>query len=249
MRKKHPSKKRRKNILRRYFLLAIILIILYLFIFKTDYFNVKDIEVIGNKKLSKTDIIRASLCNKGENILKVNIKKGEESIRRLSYIKDCQIKRKYPNKVVIQVEEREEIVAMPYINSTALIDKEGYVLAIERDSKNLKLPKIIGLDQIEIEVGDNVFHKVKIENIEQFIGIAEQLGLLEKMKYIDFSDEKNITFQINENTNVAFGDLDNVKYKLDFLIKILEDLAKKDIKAKQIFFNKGENPVIVTDNR
>src|SRR5690606_13758469 len=98
-------------------------------------------------------------------------------------------------------------------------------------------------------VGDNVFHKVKIENIEQFIGIAEQLGLLEKMKYIDFSDEKNITFQINENTNVAFGDLDNVKYKLDFLIKILEDLAKKDIKAKQIFFNKGENPVIVTDNR
>jgi len=221
----------------------------YLFITKTDYFNVKSIEVTGNKKLSSNEIIRASLCNKGENILKVNTRKGEESIKRLSYIKDCQIRRKFPNKIVIQVEERKEVALIPSLNSIALIDKEGQVLAIERDSNNLQLPKIIGLGEIEIEVGDNVFNKVKIENIEQFIDIANQLDLLSKMEYINFSDTKNITFRINEGTNVAFGYLDNVKYKLDFLIKIFEDLDKKGIKAKQIFFNKGENPVIVTDNR
>lgn len=249
MRKKHPSKKRRKVVLRKYFLFAIILIILYLFVFKTDYFSVKNIEVVGNKKLSNSEIIKASLCNKGENILKVNTRTGEESIRRLPYVKDCKIKRKFPNTIIIQVEERKEIAAIPYSNLVALIDKEGYVLTIEKDSKNIKLPRLIGLSKVEVKIGDNVFHQVKIENIEQFIVLSDKLGLLDKIEYIDFSDEKNVTFQINQDTNVAFGHLDNVKYKLDFLIKILEDLNKKKIKAKQIFFNKGENPVIVTDNR
>lgn len=230
-------------------LLIIIFVSLYLIIFKTDYFNIKSIEVTGNKKLSYDTIVNASLCNKGENIFRINIKKGEESINRLSYIKYCKIKRKLPNKILIEVVEREEVAIFPYLGTIALIDKEGYILTIENDDNSLQLPRIIGLEPDEIKVGENIFYMIDREDVQQFINTAVQLGLLSKMKYVDFSDEKNVVFQINDNTNVAFGSLDNVKYKLSFLIKIFEDLNDKGIKAKQIFFNKGENPIIVTDNR
>jgi len=226
-----------------------IFVLSYLVVFKTDYFNIKYIEVIGNKKLSYDSIVNASLCNIGENIFRINIKNGQESIKRLSYIKNCQIKRKFPNKILIEVEERKEMAVLPYSDKVAIIDREGYILAIKKSSKELKLPKIIGLEQIEMKVGSNIFSMIKRNDVYQFINIGDQLDLLNKMEFIDFTDEKNIVFQTKDNTNVAFGSLDNVKYKLSFLIKIFEDLNEKGIKAKQIFFNKGENPIIVTDNR
>ena len=237
MSRKRTSKSR-KNILRKVFLFTIAIILSYLFIFKTDYFNVKHIEVSGNKKLTSQEIIKASLCNKGENILKFNIRKGEESINSLPYIKNCRIKREFPDKIVIQVEERMDAAVVPYSNSFAIIDKEGYVLSIEKDDKNFQIPRIIGLEPKEIKVSDNLFYKLQIDNIEEFIDLADRMGFLNKMEYIDLSDDRNIIFKINNGTNVAFGSLDNVKYKLGFLIKILEDLNKKDIKARQIFFNK-----------
>lgn len=241
--------KNRRKAFRRFFLFTLILVLSYILLFKTDYFNIKRVEVHGNKKLSYDVIVKASLCNKGENIFRVNTSKGEESLERLAYIKKSEIKRKLPSKIIIQVEEREEIAIIPYLNSVALIDKEGYILSIEKDDKSIKLPRIKGFDKMELKAGENIFQMAKKDNIEEFISTAHQLSLLANMTYVDFSNEKNIIFQINNDTNVDFGSLDNVKYKLDFLIKIIEDVDKKGVKAKHIFFNKGDNPIIVTDNR
>ena len=87
---------------------------------------------MGNKKLSYDKIIKASMCNIGENIFKINMKKGEESLKRLPYIKECKIKRKLPNEIIIEIEERKEVAIISYIGSFVYIDKEGYILKIGR---------------------------------------------------------------------------------------------------------------------
>ena len=69
-----------------------------------------------------------------------------------------------------------------------------------------------------------------------------QVSLLKLMKYINFVDNNNTKLQLKNDIKVAFGPLDNVKYKLSFLFEILEDIKKKELVVKQIFLNKGDSP-------
>ncbi len=221
----------------------------YLFAFKTKFFNIKKIEVLGNKKMSYEKIVNSSTCIKGENIFRISKKLGEESLNRLAYIKEAKIKRKLPSTIVIEVEERKEIAIIPYIGSFVYIDNEGYILSIEEKKGETELPQIFGLELVDLEVGNNLFEQLEGENIKNFIVLSEEAKLLKLMKYVNFSDDNNIKVQLNNDIKVAFGPWDNVKYKLSFLSEILKDIEKKDIEVRQILFNKGDNPIIVIDNK
>ncbi|NMB27533.1 MAG: FtsQ-type POTRA domain-containing protein [Tissierellia bacterium] len=245
---KSYKRKARKRIL-KLFLFILILTLLYLFIFKTSFFNIKNIKVMGNHKMDYDKIVKASMCIQGENIFKINKRLGEESLNRLPYIKQSKIKRKLPKEIVIEIEEREEIAIIPYIGSFVYIDEEGYILSIEEKGGKVKLPQIFGLDLIDLEVGENLFKQLEDDNVVDFILLSKQAKLLSLMKYINFSDSNNTMIELNNGVKVAFGTIDNVKYKLSFLFNILEDVEKRNINVKQILLNKGSNPIIVTDDK
>jgi cell division protein FtsQ len=240
--------RKRKRIL-NFVLFVMIITLLYLFAFKTKFFDVKSIEVSGNKKMSYEKIVNTSTFIKGENIFRVSKKLGEESLNRLPYIKNVKIKRKLPSTMIIEVEERKEIAIVPYIGSFVYIDDDGYILSIEGKKGETQLPQIFGLELVDLEAGENLFDKLEGNDIRDFIVFSEQAKLLQLMKYINFSDNNNTKVQLNNDIKVAFGPLDNVKYKLSFLSKILKDIEKKDLDVRQILFNKGDNPIIVIDNK
>jgi cell division protein FtsQ len=251
MAKNRKSKRRikkRKRVL-KFLLFVMIITFLYLFVFKTSLFNIKNIKVLGKNKMSYEKIVKISQCIKGENIFKFSKKLGEESLNRLPYIKRSKIKRRLPNTIIIEVEEREEIAIIPYIGSFVYIDEEGYILSIEEKKGEIKLPQIFGLELIDLEVGNNLYDILKEDSVKDFINLSKQARLLQSMKYINFSDNNNIKVELENGIKVAFGPLDNVKYKISFLLKILEDVKKKNLDVRTILFNKGDNPILVIDNK
>ena len=228
-------------------LFAIIVLLLYLFIFKTNFFSIQTIKVLGNVQMSYDQIVNASLFNKGENIFKINIEDGENSILRLPYVKNCNIKRKLPNNIIIEIEERQEVANFSHGDHFAYIDEEGYILTIEEKKEGF-LPQLTLEGNRHLKIGDNLFQLVNIENLDEFMIYSNELNLINIMKYINLTDNDNIMIQLNNNIKVAFGPFNNVKYKLRFLKSILEDIDSKNIKVSQIFFNKGENPIIVRND-
>ncbi|MCF6466511.1 cell division protein FtsQ/DivIB [Clostridium sp. Cult2] len=251
MKNKKNSKRRiekRKRIL-KLLLFVLIIILLYLFVFKTDFFNIRSIKVVGINKMSYEQVVQASMCNKGENIFKISRKRGKESLERLPYIKEAKIKRRFPKDIIIEIDERQEIAIISYIGSYVFIDDEGYILTIADKIEEVNLPQIFGLEFTDLEVGNNIFNLLERDSIKEFITYCEKSNLLLLMKYVNFTDNNNTMIELKDGIKVAFGPLDNVKYKLSFLNNILDDIGKKDIRVKQILLNKGNNPIVVTDDR
>lgn len=246
---KEKTIKKKKKRLSKLLLFIVIIILSYILVFKTDIFIVVGIIVEGNNKLSYEEVVKASTCNIGENIFKIDIKKGEESLNQIPYVKKSKIKRKLPDKIIIEIEERKEVAAIQYLNLVAYIDIEGYILNIEENTGNILLPEIKGLDLESVEEGSSIYQEVSMEDMEEFILYSENLDILELMKEVDVSNKDNIIIYLKDGKLVAFGPLNNVKYKLSFLNGILDDIEKKGLEVKKILFDKGENPVIVTDNR
>src|SRR5690554_2424295 len=74
-----------------FFLMTSLFLLLY-----TDFFMIKEIEVIGNEYLDENDILRNSNLEIGMNIFKFNRSNIERNIIMHSFIKDAKLSRHYP---------------------------------------------------------------------------------------------------------------------------------------------------------
>ena len=241
-------KMRRRKRFFRFILLTAVLSISSLFMLKSSLFNIDNYKVEGNYKLNKEEIINTSSISKGENIFKINKKIAEKNISKLPYIKNIEIKRKFPSTVLFNIEERVGVLQTKSISTILLVDIEGFVLE-QLDSIDEQLPNITGFDLNNIEIGDNIFLESNKEEIIDFIVQSNEAKILNKSSGIDMTLLDNINIQLINGISVAFGTLDNVKYKLSLLNEILIDIEDKQIPCKMIIMNKGENPILVIDDK
>lgn len=236
--------KKRRNFFK--FILLILLISLGgVLALKTNFFIIDKIEIIGNNKIQKEDLITASSINSGENIFKVSIKSAEENIKKIPYTKDIKIKRKFPRKIIMEILERKEIAQIKDISSFIIIDNEGNILEL-KDIENENLPIIIGLEIDNIIQGDNIFSEMDLDLKVEFIREGYDIGLLDQIKQIDVEDIDNVSIKTNDDINIAFGKLNNVRYKLNLLDSTLDYIKDEEISCTMILMDKGENPIIVT---
>lgn len=247
---KKPTRVERKRRRRRIFFRLILLLLLVTFAtayaFKSDFLKIDNINIKGNSIIEDATIISASRINLGENILSIKKSNVKHELELLPYIKTATIKQKLPDTINISVEEREPILQIRSISSYILTDIEGISLEIT-DNKLENLPIFVGFNIENIELGSDILINNIDAGLEDFFNDEEIIPVLNKMEKIEYNTEE-INIDLNNGISVAFGPLDNVKYKLRYLDKILIDIEKKQLDAKMIIMNKGENPIIVTDN-
>lgn len=238
------KKMKRRRWFFRLLLLVSLIFIMFVLAINTDIFIINNIKVLGNNKISKDIIINASSINIGENIFKISTRASEKTIENLSYIKEAKIKRKLPKAIIMEIIERKEIFQIKEISSYVFIDIDGYILDIV-DNQNENLPFFIGFNIDNKDPGDNIFAEIELEQKVEFILEGQSIKILQKMKEINMVDYNNVNILLNDGIPVAFGTLDDVKYKLNLLNEILLDIEKKQISCKMILMNKGDNPIIV----
>ena len=237
--------KRRRNFLK--FILLILLISLGLvFVLKTNFFIIDKIEITGNNKIKREDLIIASSINIGENIFKISIKSGEENIRKLPYTEEIKIRRKLPKTIIIEIIECKEIAQIKDISSFLIIDNKGKILEL-KDDENENLPMIIGLEIDNKIQGDNIFSEMEFESKVEFIKVGHDIGILNEIKQIDMENIDSINIKTNDDISIAFGNLNNIRYKLNLLYSTLDYVKDEEISCTMILMDKGENPIIVTD--
>ena len=241
-------KLRRRKRFFRFILLMAILSLSVLFMLKSPFFNIENYKVEGNYKLSKEDIINASSISKGENIFKINKSMSEKDVSKLAYIKNIEIKRKLPRTILFNVEERVGVLQTRSISTMLLVDIEGFVLE-QLDSVDENLPNITGFDLNNIVIGNNIFLESNKGEIIDFIVQSNESKLLNKSSKIDMTSLDNVNIELISGISVAFGTIDNVKYKLRLLNEILNDIDDKQIPCKMIIMNKGDNPILVIDDK
>ncbi|AFS78314.1 putative division protein, FtsQ-type [Gottschalkia acidurici 9a] len=217
---------------------------------KTSIFNLKTIVVKGNKEITKDKIIMSSGIIVGENIFKIDLKNSKENLLLHPYIKDISIKRKLPNKIIIDIKEKEEIVAIKHMNFYTYLSHDGLILDIVPEKKDNNTPVVTELEIKDPSIGNKVEYKTSKQgdNITSFFEECISSGLKQQIAFIKFDKGENITITLKSGVEVAFGTLNKVKYKLNFLSNTLEDLEKKDIKAKNIYLNKGNDIIVEVVN-
>ena len=143
------------------------------FIFSSNFCNIEEVIIKGNDYLSKDEIFSKSQIKLGENIFKLDLKKSIDSLEQEPRIKEVEIKRVIPNKIVISLKERKAAaivrIGEEYFSST----KEGIILSkIDRPEEGFVLPLLVGLEIDEIKIGE-VIDKPEFRAALESINSAE----------------------------------------------------------------------------
>lgn len=231
--------KKRKKVIRivKYSSILVCILVAIVGTMSSPLFNIENITVTGNKKISSNEIISLSQIVKGENTYKISKSKAIQKIKQNSYVEDVQIKRRLPTGIEIIVEERETSFILEYASSFVYINNQGFVLEVA--SEKLNLPIIQGQETEEEKyVAGNRLCQNDLEKLSTAIKIMEVARtneIADLITRIDISNSQNYKIVFETEGKIAYlGDGVDLNTKILHIKKILE--KEKGIEG-EIFVN------------
>ena len=228
--KQEMAIKKRKLILKiiRTIILIGILIGTLIYILLSPLFNIKDVTVTGNNKLSGEEIISLSEIRTEENIFKTSKNDIKNKIKTNPYVENVKIRRKLPDKVEIIVVERVATYMLPFANSYVYINNQGYMLEITSQKANLPIITGFSTPEENLHEGERLLSEdlVKLGEVLQIIESANANGIQELITKIDMSNRQDYTIMLEkEKKLVHMGDVSNLSTKMSYINKIIQDEA------------------------
>lgn len=236
------QRKRDKRLKRIKFFLKLILFIgvvsgIIAFATCSPIFNIQNIEVTNNKQLSPETIISLSELSIGQNIFKFWKSDVENKIKSSAYIENVELKRVFPNKLQVNIEEREPKFSVPVLGEYAYISTQGYVLEIAQNQLNLPIITGISTKEEEIKAGTRLNNEdlTELEIILKIMNAMKENQLDKEVTSIDISNKNDyIIYMQNEKKKIYLGDGSNLSNKMLYVIAIINE--EKD-KEGEIFAN------------
>ncbi len=85
---------------------ALGVIFAYFFFLHMPYFNLQQIDVTGNRRLSYGEVVEASDLQLGANLLTLDLKNIVAGLKRNAWIRSAVVHRRFPGQLIIEIEER-----------------------------------------------------------------------------------------------------------------------------------------------
>src|SRR3989339_38243 len=187
----------------------------------SPFFNVKSIEVKGNNIVEKNSVIEyLNLYNK--NIFRPKFKKTEIQLKeKFLAIKDVYVKRRIPNKIVVEIIERVPLAEYKVAEKRVGIDEYLKLFVLPDDYRIL--PKISENINTDCKTACLMF----LKNVNAF-------SIYKKIKAVTSTASDDVTFFLDDNCKVCIGLPDNIDNKINYLEQVFSDMETKGEKAEYI---------------
>ena len=194
------------------FLLAGIMFFGKMFI-DTDYFKVQEVLVEGKSDLLRQDITAQLEQMKGKNIIYLNTDEIENHIKKDVRVKKVSVKKLFPSKIKVVLEERDPYVYIKKGDETLLADKDLKIYGdiLEEPAKNI--PIIDYTDDESLNAMKTILSKIKNKDFYAMISEIRQ-------------SEKNYEILLTNNVRIITDTLVTEK-KYNDAYKLYERLRKE----------------------
>ena len=198
---------------------------------KKIFFSINKININGNIRIDKNILLENVNKLYGQNIFKLNIDEIKTELFKFNLIKSIKIKKYYPNKIEINLDEVEFIAIIMKNNTKYFLADNQKLVLFNDDLNKKKLPKLYGINAEKFFLD----FKNKLEN-NNF-----NLNLIEDYYY----------FQINrwdlylKNNLVIKFPAENVEQSILIVKKLIEN---KEFLNSKIIDLRIKEKIIIKNN-
>lgn len=224
-----------------------IVIGILVFLCKSEMFNICSIEITGNAQITEENLLQLSGIDINDNIFLANTIKAKNKISENPYVKEVNIKRELPDKIKIEVVEKQKAYMLQLDAGYAYVDKYGTVLEISE----IKLENLITLQgyatlKSEITPGTTLNEEdlERLEDVQKILKSGEKNELSDKISSINIKDKNSYILNMPIYKKVVYiGDTSNLSTKMlrtkDIIDKTMEQEGKIFVNGE---FSEGFDP-------
>jgi len=139
------------------------------------YFSVQQIKVKGAEKIQGSQLLKIAGLRRGMSIWKTDLRSIEESLKSLSWVKRAVIRREFPDRVVIDLEERKA-KAIIVLGKLYYVDSGGYVFKGVEKGERVDFPLITGLGKADL-VSNVTSTRRKIQRVLRLLDLTRSDSL------------------------------------------------------------------------
>lgn len=222
----------------------ILLVILFIYTcISSSIFELKQIDVDGNSKITKSDIIKIGDIETGKNIFKYNLNDVEKKLLVNPYIKYVKVSRKFPDKLVITIKENSEYAIIKEGASYIYIGENGLVLSEQKDIKNKNIPLVSGIEIKNKKLNTKIkINSDKSNDIILAIDTLKNNNMSRKIESIKINKNK-MYMKTDDNTNIVLKIDEDIEYNINRLKPILVDLKSNNKKGGNIDLTSKEQAI------
>lgn len=241
--KEKPKTKSKKLKFVKWIVLIILLIIALILFLRSSVFNIKEIVVLNNNRVSSEQIITLSELETGTNMFKLAKSKISKNIKANPYVEKVKIKRGITGTVTLDITERVPTYMLKFSNAYVYINNQGYMLEISETP--LELPIITGFstDPELIKEGNrlSIEDLVKLEDVIKITESAKLNSLANLITQIDITNSSNyILILESEEKKIQFGECRDISMKM---LKIEALLEQEKGNRGEIYFQDSEKTI------
>jgi len=193
-----------------------------------NFLKVEKIEIINNSLIKKTEIKTKLRKIYNKNIFFINRKDVEEPLKGINFLKKVEVKKKYPNTIVVKIFETKPTAILYKNKDKYLLDDLSNLMLLENYTNFDKLPSIFG-EGAEIHFL-NFFNELKNSNFP-----------IQKIKNFYFFQIVRWDLQLLNDKIIKFPSNINMK----IIKKSIELLARKDFENYKIIDLRVDDKIIV----
>ena len=192
-----------------------------IFLLNSEIFQIKDIRVNGNQRVSQDEAIKLSGIQDGENMLSFRAGRVEAAVAKHPLVTYVKVSRRLPSKIIVSIRERRPYAYVKSGKTYYLIDAEKVVL--ERDNvARYRSLKLLHTSVVEpVDVGRKLDFPYD-EKLHDFFEVAKK-SMNEIYSDVHFRSS-GITVDLNNGAYVLLGSGDKLKRKLELLPLLVKSL-------------------------
>lgn len=199
----------------------------YVYLLEDPFFQVKEVEVRGCKKIPERTIRSLAKIEGMPNLFTLSLKGIANRVASHPWVDHVTLRKIFPNRVLIQIEERKPI-AILQLDEPYYIDSKGVIFSQVGDRDEYNFPILTGLNKQVLNQDSSQAEALLVKALE-FLKLVQQepLSPLEEISEIRMGKTFGIQcFTMAEGVEVKMG-WDQFEEKLRRLSLIWSDLQKR----------------------
>ncbi|MGB9919206.1 MAG: cell division protein FtsQ/DivIB [Moorellales bacterium] len=201
-------------LVRRLLVLGAVLALTLWFFARSDLWGLRTIEVRGNTALSSEEIIRLSNLILGQNLWGIDKEAVRENLLRHPRVREVTLRRRLPDTVVLEVQERIPLGVIPAAGAYWEVDREGRVLGsrpIWAPGDPLLLTGV-AVTRAQLVPGNTI----TLPDIRPVLAVAEALPaeVRERIQEVHLAGAGGVCLYTREGVRVNLGETVDLEKKI-----------------------------------
>jgi cell division protein FtsQ len=188
-------------------------------LFATEAFYVYEARVVGNQLVPAEEIYQNSGLDE-MSIFWIKPAQVEATVVSLPNIKEAEVHCGLPDRVTIEVAERQPQIIWQQGEKRYWVDEEGTVLPARGELTEATV--IVDLDERLVQPGDRVDPQV-------IAGTQELRSLLPGLTTVQYASHTGISFQSEQGWPIYLGQGENIEQKVAIMNALLQEIAAKGV--------------------